>query len=118
MMSEQPVTPDPKRRWYQFRLRTLLIAIVVFSAACAFVGYEFRIVSHRQSLLENARANLASVVLASECLDGRAKSTIPWIRRMMGDVAVQYVGWMGPISEEDRQQFVEAFPEADVERYL
>jgi hypothetical protein len=40
-MSDEPNTtepPKPRRRWFQFRLRTLLIGMLLVGAACGYVS--------------------------------------------------------------------------------
>jgi hypothetical protein len=34
--TEQPANPKPKRRWYQYSLRTLLICVTLFAVACSW----------------------------------------------------------------------------------
>ena len=46
------MSDKPKRRWYQFSLKTLLLAVVVMAAALSWYGYRLRI-------LEKERIRLA-----------------------------------------------------------
>jgi hypothetical protein len=43
------MTEPPKRRWFQFSLRTLLIGVTLFAAACGYVAHEAHIVRERQT---------------------------------------------------------------------
>jgi hypothetical protein len=45
--------PKPPRRWYQFRLRTLLIGVALLSTACGFVAHEAKIVRERNAMIEH-----------------------------------------------------------------
>ena len=36
----------PRRRWFQFRLRTMLIVVTVLRVPLAYVGWQAKIVSH------------------------------------------------------------------------
>ena len=36
-MADNPTTPEPKRRWHQFRLRTVLIGVAVLSIPWAIL---------------------------------------------------------------------------------
>jgi hypothetical protein len=40
-------TPEPKRRWFQFKLRTLLIGMTLLAIPCGYVGQQKAIVMHR-----------------------------------------------------------------------
>ena len=45
--------PDvASRRWFQFRLRTLLIAVAVLAVPCAWAGYSLRWIEKRHAVLE------------------------------------------------------------------
>ena len=46
------MSEKPKRRWYQFSLKSLLLAVVVMAAALSWYGYRLRI-------LEKERIRLA-----------------------------------------------------------
>ena len=46
------LTKPRRRRWYQFRLKTLLIAVVLMSAALAWLTWQVRIVQGRKALVE------------------------------------------------------------------
>jgi len=49
-MPTNPNTAEPtkpRRRWFQFRLRTLLVVVVLLGAACGYVAHEWRIVASR-----------------------------------------------------------------------
>jgi hypothetical protein len=39
--------PKRKRRWFQVSLRTLMIAVTLLAAACAYVGWQAKIVRER-----------------------------------------------------------------------
>ncbi len=39
----------PRRRWLQFRLRTLLVGVMLLAIPCAYVGHEAAIVTKRRS---------------------------------------------------------------------
>jgi hypothetical protein len=114
-MDEKPNTAEPhkpRRRWFQFRLRTLLVIVTLLAIPCAYLGWQANIVSHRKLVLKNAMEQ--GLVLMSNDLTVDAVPTIPWIRRIMGDAPVRSVWWVGA-SKEDRERFSEAFPEANVE---
>ena len=51
-MDQKPNTAEPKkprRRWFQFRLRTLLIGMMLLSVPLGDVAHELRIVAERKA---------------------------------------------------------------------
>ncbi len=46
--------PKRKRRWFQFSLRTLLIGVTLLAVACAYVGWQAKIVRERRAELNRA----------------------------------------------------------------
>lgn len=57
---EGKAEPKPKRRWYQYSLRSLVVVMVLFCILFAWVGYKVR----------KARRQRAAVVLLEEELAG------------------------------------------------
>ena len=43
--------PSAKRRWFQFSMRTLLIVVTLLAVACAYVGWQAKIVRERRDEL-------------------------------------------------------------------
>lgn len=114
-MDEKPsaaAQPEARRRWYQFSLRMLLIVVTALAVPCAYLGWQAKIVSHRKLVLKSATEH--GLILMPDAAAADAVATVPWIRRMMGDVPVRSAWWVGA-SKEDRERFAEAFPEATVE---
>jgi hypothetical protein len=86
-MSDKANTAEPgmpRRRWYQFRLRTLLVVVTLLAIPCGYVGWQARIVHERKA-----------VIAEVERLGGSYSSRRPsmfeagdpcWIRLMLGDV--------------------------------
>ncbi len=59
-MADTPNTAEPgkpRRRWFQFRLRMLLIAVVLIGAACAYVAHEAKFVAARKAWLAGAHGD-------------------------------------------------------------
>jgi len=109
-MPDNPNTAEPqkpRRRWFQFRLRTMLISVVVFPSI--YMGWQSHTVAHRRAVLADA---LAENLVQLPDLDPTEPRDpcISWIRRAMGDKAVRGVVWRG--NDEERAKFAEAFPEA------
>jgi hypothetical protein len=98
----------PKRRWFQFRLRTLLIG---FSLLCAIAicGYGFReakIASDRRSLLAGEWCDQAT--------PGPDGEQLSFIRRWLGDKPILRID-LNPLPPEDVvKRYRSAFPEAKI----
>jgi hypothetical protein len=53
-METEPLKADPpkrKRRWFQFRLRTLMIGVTLLAIPCGYVGWQAKIVRERRAEL-------------------------------------------------------------------
>src|SRR4051794_5204364 len=87
-MSEQP-----KRRWYQFSLRTLLIGVTLLAVPCAYVGWQIRIVRARRALRASDFAFFYRAIDMAffEAEKYPEPATIPWIWERLGDEAIQVV---------------------------
>jgi hypothetical protein len=99
--------PKRKRRWYQFRLRTLLIGVTLV-AACAYVGRQAKIVRERQAWRANPR--FWEPITNVEII----KSSIPWIRRLLGDSDCICITAVDGVTDTELDACRSAFPEADV----
>lgn len=104
-----PDKPDtrPRRRWFQLRLRTLLVGVVVLSIPCGYVAHESRIVTMRRAMLEIGKGKpVIEVQFGND-------DKIPMVRRWLGDRGIHwFVLYYGsPIELE--QQYKAAFPECD-----
>lgn len=78
----------PKRRWFQFRLRTLLIAVVLIGSVCAYVAHEYQIVAARREWLKEHP--LAGERIAFK-VDRSSVPAVPFVRRLLGDEPVPYL---------------------------
>ena len=87
-MSDQP---SPRRR-FQFRLRTLMIAVTLLAVPCAYVGWQAKIVRERRELLDKLFALHHGIYR----LDTK-NERVPWLRRLLGDEPVDVLvipGWV------------------------
>jgi hypothetical protein len=101
---------EAKRRWFQFSLRTLMIAVTVLAVPCAYVAGQAKIVRER-------RAELNRVVdgrLLEICGNGE-KRVIPWIRRILGDQRVGSIKVQTGMDGRELDRLRLLFPEASVE---
>jgi hypothetical protein len=78
--------PSPRRR-FQFRLRTLMIAVTLFALIpCGYVGWQAKIVRERRALLDSIKAAGGYVTAARDNVGPPPPS---WLRRILGDETVQ-----------------------------
>jgi hypothetical protein len=50
--TEQPTAPKPKRRWYQYSLRTLLIFVTLFALACSWFAVKMQQARRQREAVE------------------------------------------------------------------
>jgi hypothetical protein len=79
---EHPTTPTPRRRWFQFSLRTLMVFVVVTSVPLGWLGIK----------VKEARKQRESV-RAIEKLGGTVDR--------YGFASVGMVAWLGKLAGED-----------------
>jgi hypothetical protein len=99
-------------RRFQFRLRTLLIAVAACAVACAYVGWQAKIVRERRAM--RLEINLTHKGFVDEVLPGDTGHDIPWIRTLLGDQSIRDVELRSEVSKEYRRQVRAMFPEARV----
>jgi hypothetical protein len=108
-MQTEPPKADPpklKRRWFQFSLRTLLIAVTLLAVVCGYFGRQIELVRERKAF----GANPQFLVITT------AHRTVSWIRRLLGDSGCDRVVADDKVSDSEFQRCRLAFPEADVQR--
>src|SRR5437588_6840846 len=82
MQTEPPKAdpPKPKRRRYQFSLRTLMIVVTLFCVVVGgYVGWQAKIVAERASMRQRLEA--AGAFFFPE----RPEFAPSWLRRQLGD---------------------------------
>jgi hypothetical protein len=98
-----------KCRWFQFSLRTLLIAVTLSAVPLGYVGWEAKVVAGRRLLLESQ----------CSCIVGEIsdeKRTIPLIRRCLGDIQCIHIVAKDEVTDAELERYRDAFPEAVVLR--
>jgi len=126
-------TPEPVIRWFpriRFSLRTLLIAVVLFSIPLGWFGWQVRIVRHRKVVLQRvvesggcyARDLFEALlwdepaVAVSLLRTGNADDRPSEVRQWLGDQAV-YDIILPKSATEDLIADAKSFPEASVFRF-
>jgi len=83
------VTPLPKRRWYQFSLRTLLAAMLVASCGLGWLGNELRIARNRERAIAECDRVEVYVYQYQPTALGKTLRCWPaldgWVRAHLGD---------------------------------
>jgi len=116
------MTDKSPRRWFSFSLRSLLL---VMTGLCIWLGWESSVVRKRQVVLSKMRSNPAIRVTTAEAYTQRfpvgtpvpSVATVPLVRRLLGDEAIQEI-WSSGISEPELSHLAIVFPEAEVREVL
>jgi hypothetical protein len=103
--------PNPRRRWFQFSLGTMLLVVTVFSVVLA---WELNYVRQRRAAIAEIEGLGGGVWLAEDVAEEVAfPPSIPIWRRVMGDVAVAQlilpVDYLG--RTENNERITALFPE-------
>jgi hypothetical protein len=130
MQAEPSKAEPPKRkhRRFQFRLRTLLIVVMLLAVASGYVGRQVEIVKERERMA--AATGVDSVVAADSrdnitALSSGAGTThrsddsrekIPWFRKWLGDRYYLGLSIDKSASDDEITRYKEAFPEATIIR--
>jgi len=107
-------------RRLQFRLRTLLIVVTLLAMPLGYVGWQARIVRERKAMMNRVYGMGCWVELAAnvgwyppEAKPDRAE--IPWLRKCLGDEAVEAFTLPRATSQSDVDQIKAIFPGARIE---
>src|ERR1700674_3567123 len=93
IMSEAPpptAAPKPRRRWFQFSLRTLMLLMVVISVGLGFMGRKLqRVREQRQTVAAIQKLGGVVAYTYPASLFGGGSSDAPpgpaWLTKMLGD---------------------------------
>lgn len=97
----------PTRHWFQFRLRTLLVGVVLIGAACAYVAHEGRIVAARQQWIADNPKMFECTMPGT--WSEPTESGVPLVRRLLGDKPTTYLEAQDQAEYESMKKL---FPEA------
>jgi hypothetical protein len=107
----------PRRRWYQFRLRTLLIVVVVVAIPCAYVAREAKIVAERRAWLEAHGSTQpydpSDGYLPPPVVQGDSNKSPSMIRIWLGDEPHSII-LIGHSTAVEQAAAAALFPEADI----
>jgi hypothetical protein len=114
-MDEKPVAAEPVkpgRRWYQFGLRTLLIAMALLAIPMGYIGWQAKIVRERYRMTHDRGGRFSSIALCCPDLSNQ----LPLVRRLIGDRWYDTIGFEESTPQEIVDRYTAIFPEAKVER--
>jgi hypothetical protein len=95
-----------RRRWYQFRLRTSLIAVVIAAIPCGYVGSQARIVRQRNEV-QRAWEDRGAMFCFSD------SNPPSYLRRRFGDMSA-FLIWVPACDSRERKEIEAVFPEAEI----
>jgi hypothetical protein len=114
------LTP-PRRRWFQFGLRTMFVAVTLFSL---WLGWELKFIRDRRAFLAamddlritEPQNSTSAFGLGFTWTDQSSGASIPFWRRWLGDEPQTVLALPSTSTEADRETAVKLFPEAKVHR--
>jgi hypothetical protein len=95
----------PRRRRFQFRLRTLLFGVALLGAACGYVAHEASIVRERRAMLKRVVDRGGQVSYGPE--------DPQMLRRLLGDVGGCSILYPKNLSATEKVRISELFPSPD-----
>ena len=111
----------PRRRWFQFGLRTMFVGVALLAAPLAWLSWQESIAQGRVHILRQIPRNGSpdddsQSYHLQACENSWWESdVVPWYRRMRGDKAViKFALNPAKYSEADARRFAKLFPEAEV----
>lgn len=104
---------SPKRRWYQFSLRTMFVGMTVL---CVYLGWQASTVRERKAVRAwlIARGDMLRTYPNIGPFWFRDHSEpISTIRHWLGDLPIDAVAFQEPISKQDAERVYRAYPDTD-----
>src|SRR5436190_18101992 len=109
------MTEKPKRGWFSFRLWQLFAVMTVIGI---YLTWQISIVKARQAKLDELKTGWSFSVTTAEQWQGANQqstaATVPYVRRLMGDVAVQNISYYPHMAQDaELKRLKRLFPEAN-----
>jgi hypothetical protein len=117
-LPDKPDTAEPqkpRRRWFQFRLRTLLVAMTVACAVSSWVGYQLNWIRERHAIMADGAPMQNSQVLG-RCTEVSYDNVVgaPWSLRLLGERGCCNLVLTFKKSDPQTARIRRLFPEAQV----
>jgi len=113
-MPNKPNTAEPAKprgRWFQFRLRALLIGVGLLSIPCGYVAREANIVRERSACRDRIKGFATFDGFQNQLKRPLPIPKVSWLRRFLGDTGVATI----VLNQSDGRDEIQAtFPEAKV----
>lgn len=104
----------PRRRWFRFSVRAVLIGVAVLSVLGSHVVHEWRIVRERDAVWRSLKVQTPT---GFTCFKGKRQpdsvNGVSYTRQLLGDQSIASIQ-LGLLPEEEVQRLRAAFPEAAV----
>jgi hypothetical protein len=114
------MTPAPKRRWFQWSLRTLFV-VVTLVACC--LGYQLNWIRERHSLIDvpqqtgvDPEYDIALMPMSLRASLQVETKDAPWPLRWLGERGVYTLYMRDDMPESEVARIRALFPEAEIDR--
>jgi hypothetical protein len=106
------MSEKPRRRWFQFGLRTMFVVVTVFAV---WLGSELNFVRARQAALTDGSVlgkRRPDELDFEDLFPGTTLATIPIWRKWLGDNAYQWLSLPAESTQAEMDRIKKTFPEA------
>jgi len=82
------MTDKPKRRWYQYSLRSMFVLTTLVAMACSWYAYEMKQAAERRAMIEaiiEAGGGVKYYDADNSYTDGEPPGWFSWLRKLHGD---------------------------------
>ena len=84
MRATPPSTPKPRRRWLQFSLRRLLVAMLVFGCGLGWFAHEVQLARQQREAVTAIGKLGAGLSYGSES-GGMTRTAVTWVGKLLGE---------------------------------
>lgn len=110
-------TAKPRRRWFQFSLRTLLIVVMVLSGPFAWTAYQLNWLRERHEILPDGNTSSGPTRMKAVFHCGNGYAAAPWPLRLFGEAGCYALSTTFTDSSPEVIRLRRLFPEAEITCY-